>query len=254
MALVAMAFWALVTGLSGSKTSLVTWGVMLLCTGACATLAAHWSLAARRLSGGIVRSIVGGMLAGWLDVLAYGILVEIQMFCCGHGDTALFLGASVGLTYGVLFTVPLAAVHAQQAERAPEAADRFMTLLGCWTCLLILADGAFYSVVHESEFLDPTCRVVCVASLVGVGGLGILVIVLSLARLVLRRAWVRRVRTGAVAQWVVSPLEDWRVAELEGVNPLFTTSFSGAVLASINDGEGYRSARRLRPWALVPEQ
>ena len=255
MALVAMAFWASIAGMSDSNPSLVTWGAMLLCTGGSALLATHWTVAARSLSGGIARSIVGGVVAGWFDALAYSVLTELtQMSCCRHADSMQFLGAFIGLTYGVVFTVPFAAVHGQRAERAPEAADRCMSLLGCWTGLVVLANGAFYSAMSRSRLLDSTCRVAGVAALVGVGSLGIIVILFSLARLVLRRTWVRRVRAGLVARWVVSPLENWRVDELDSVDPLFTTSFSGAVLASISEGEGYRSARRLRPWALVPDE
>jgi hypothetical protein len=52
---------------------------------------------------------------------------------------------------------------------------------------------------------------------------------------------------------VVSSLDAWRGDELRGVESLLATRFPDAVLASVVEGEGYREAARLRPWALVPE-
>jgi hypothetical protein len=247
------------------NASTLAWVAMLTWTALLAWLVARWALSARALAGALVRVLGGGVLAGWLNsVLCFLACVALTpQFARDYAGSlsvlpivvvfGLPIGGSIGLVYGLAFVIPVLVTRKKSSRPGPDAADRSLLGVGIWAAVLTLGTGLAILPDPGRLGLHGYLAWLCTVLPLGVGGLAAGTAVLAFRGLCRRRRWLRRVRAGSVPGWVVSSLDAWRGDELRGVESLLPTRFPDAVLASVVEGEGYREASRLRPWALVPE-
>jgi hypothetical protein len=240
-----------------------SWLAMLCITGTLAALLGRWAARAKQTVGTLVRVLLGGYLAGWLNSvlcfiawgsfsapLEHGVLQVVAMspFVAIVG---FVIGGPIGFGYGCVLLIPTLLAHRLQQRSSPEATDRCLAGAGLWAAAVAFGLAALVLRAEPAAALSLSARVLALVACLAVGALASMLTILTGRRLWHRRAWLARVRAGLVPDWVVVPRDTWRPEELQGVEPLLVTSLPDAVLASATGEMGYRAVRRLRPRALV---
>ncbi len=165
-----------------------------------------------------------------------GGIVELMGLCASFGGGA-------GVPFAVAFSLPLGYAVRLRNRPSHAGADRMLIAVALWSYPLVLASvAALVSADHPG-----------VASAVTLVALAPLVI--GMARLARRAAWLRRVRTGAEAGWEIA------VARPEDFSAGLSATSGRALMCSavlrrsVDDPRGpYRSTSPNIALALVPDE
>lgn len=200
-----------------------------------------WALSTKAPATAIARVLLGGPLAGVIAALFTATITESATdFRIDWLDAAM-TGVPFGAAFGIAFVWPIAVASYTLERRGHDAPDMAMAAIGGW--LLFTGIFALYG-------LQATC-----CRMIGWQpvSLGAVLLSAGMSRVLLRRRWLHRVRSGRVSDWAI---EEWHPGQNEVLEPLFTTQPFGCEAALVylepSMGDPYRARRNAITVALVP--